>query len=192
MSYFLVRLFSEEVKYSERTPIDIRGTAEHFCIGAQGVESYESGQGRTIMVIARGEFIYELEKNMEFRQRHAERERVRREKEEAARKFVEEYNRIIGEAAKETEIAIDKKLTEMGLRSAGDIDELKFQVIYEMPTGYGVVTNNPDKKDGGSRTSNYTKLMKDVVNILAPKYQSQGWSLTHRHIKGGIFIFTIE
>jgi hypothetical protein len=28
---------------------------------------------------------------------------------------VEEYNRIIGEAAKEAEIAIDKKLTEMGL-----------------------------------------------------------------------------
>jgi len=69
------------------------------------------------MVIARGEFIYELEKNVEFRQRHAERERVRREKEEAARKFVEEYNRIIGEAAQETEIAIDKKLTEMGLKS---------------------------------------------------------------------------
>ena len=144
------------------------------------------------MVIAKGEFIYELEKNIEFRQRHAERERLKKEREEAARKFVEEYNRIIGEVAKETEIAIDKKLTEMGLRSAGDIDELKFQVIYEMPTGYGVVTNNPDKKDGGSRTSNYTKLMKDVVNILAPKYQSQGWSLTHRHIKGGIFIFTIE
>ena len=144
------------------------------------------------MVIAKGEFIYELEKNVEFRQRHAERERLKKEKEEAARKFVEEYNRIIGEAAIETETAIDKKLTEMGLRSAGDIDELKFQVIYEMPTRYGVVTNNPDKKDGGSRTSNYTKLMKDVVNVLAPKYQRQGWSLTHRHIKGGIFIFTIE
>ena len=144
------------------------------------------------MVIAKGEFIYELEKNVEFRQRHAERERLKKEKEEAARKFVEEYNRIIGEAAKETEIAIDKKLTEMGLKSAGDIDELKFQVIYEMPTRYGVVTNNPDKKDEGSRTSNYVKLMKDVVNLLAPKYDNQGWHLTHRHIKGGIFIFTIE
>ena len=105
---------------------------------------------------------------------------------------MEEYNRIIGEAAKETENAIDKKLTEMGLKSAGDVDELKFQVIYEMPSRYGVVTTNPHKKDGGSRTSNYTKLMKDVVNVLAPKYESQGWHLTHRHIKGGIFIFTIE
>ena len=101
------------------------------------------------MVIARGEFIYELEKNVEFRQRHAERERVRREKEEAARKFVEEYDRIVGEAAQETEIAIDKKLTEMGLKSAGDVDELKFQVIYEMPSRYGVVTSNPDKKGRG-------------------------------------------
>jgi len=144
------------------------------------------------MVIARGEFIYELEKNVEFRQRHAERERVRREKEEAARKFVEEYDRIVGEAAQETEIAIDKKLTEMGLKSAGDIDELKFQVIYEMPTHYGVVTSNPDKKVEGSRTSNYVKLMKDIMNVLAPKYRSQGWNLTHRHIKGGIFMFTIE
>jgi hypothetical protein len=144
------------------------------------------------MVIARGEFIYELEKNVEFRQRHAERERVRREKEEAARKFVGEYDRIVGEAAQETEIAIDKKLTEMGLKSAGDIDELKFQIIYEMPSRYGVVINNPDKRDGGSRTSNYVKLMKDVTNILAPKYKSQGWNLTHRHIKGGIFLFTIE
>jgi hypothetical protein len=143
------------------------------------------------MVIARGEFIYELEKNVEFRQRHAERERVRREKEEAARKFVEEYDRIVKEAAQETEIAIDKKLTEMGLKSAGDIDELKFQVIYEMPTQYGVVTSNPDKKVEGSRTSNYVKLMKDIMNVLAPKYRSQGWNLTHRHIKGGIFLFTI-
>jgi hypothetical protein len=116
---------------------------------------------------------------------------VRREKEEAARKFVEEYDRIVGEAAQETEIAIDKKLTEMGLKSAGDIDELKFQIIYEMPSRYGVVINNPDKRDGGSRTSNYVKLMKDVTNILAPKYKSQGWNLTHRHIKGGIFLFTI-
>jgi hypothetical protein len=145
-----------------------------------------------IMVIARGEFIYELEKNVGFRQRQAELGRLKREKEEAVRKFMEEYNRIIGEAAKETEIAIDKKLTEMGLKSAGDIDELKFQVIYEMPTRYGVVTTNPNKTDVGSRTSNYTKLMKDVVNVLAPKYESQGWQLTHRHIKGGIFIFTIE
>jgi hypothetical protein len=143
------------------------------------------------MVIARGEFIYELEKNVEFRQRHAERERVRREKEEAARKFVGEYDRIVGDAVQETEIAIDKKLTEMGLKSAGDIDELKFQIIYEMPSRYGVVINNPDKRDGGSRTSNYVKLMKDVTNILAPKYKSQGWNLTHRHIKGGIFLFTI-
>jgi hypothetical protein len=144
------------------------------------------------MVIARGEFIHELEKNIEFRQRHSERERLKKEKEEATRKFLEEYNRIIGEAAKETEITIDKKLTEMGLKSAGEIDELKFQIIYEMPTRYGVVTNNPDKKDGGSRTSNYDKLMKDVVNVLAPKYESQGWNLTHRHIRGGIFIFTIK
>jgi tRNA uridine 5-carbamoylmethylation protein Kti12 len=104
------------------------------------------------MVIARGEFISELEKNVEFRQRHAERKRLKREKEEAARKFMEEYNRIVGEAAKETEIAIDKKLTEMGRKSAADLDELKFQVIYEMPSRYGVVTSNPDSKDGGSRT----------------------------------------
>jgi hypothetical protein len=129
---------------------------------------------------------------VEFRQRHAERKRLKREKEEAARKFMEEYNRIIGEVANDTEIAIDKKLTEVGLKSAKDIDELKFQVIYEMPSRYSVATNNPDKKDSGSRTSKYTKLMKDVVNILAPKYESQGWKLTHRHIKGGIFIFTIE
>jgi hypothetical protein len=144
------------------------------------------------MVIARGELIHELEKNVEFRQRQSERQRLKREKEEAARKFMEEYNRIIEEAAKETEIAIDKKLTEMGLKSAGDVDELKFQVIYEMPSRYSVVTTNPHKNDGGSRTSNYTKLMKDVVNVLAPKYESQGWHLTHRHIKGRIFIFTIE
>jgi len=144
------------------------------------------------MVIARGEFIHELEKNIEFRQRHAERERLKRDKEEAARIFFEAYNRIIGEAAKEAEIAIDKKLTEMGLKSAGDIDELKFQIIYEMSIRYGVVTNNPGKKDGGSRTSNYVKLMKDIVKVLAPKYESKGWQLTHRHIKGGIFIFTIE
>ncbi len=143
------------------------------------------------MVIARGEFINELEKNIEFRQRLAERRRLKREKEEAARKFMEEYNRIVGEAAKETEMTIDKKLTEIGLRSAEDIDEMKFQIIYEMPLRYGVVTNNADKKDGESRTSNYVKLMKDVMAILTPKYESQGWRLTHRHIKGGIFIFTI-
>jgi hypothetical protein len=60
------------------------------------------------MVIARGEFIQELEKYVEFRQRHAERKRLKREKEEAARKFTEEYNRIIGEVANDTEIVIDK------------------------------------------------------------------------------------
>lgn len=144
------------------------------------------------MVIARGEFINELEKNVEFRQRYTERKRLKREKEEAVRKFMEEYNRIVGEAAKETEIAIDKKLTEVGLKSAADIDELKFQVIFEMPQRYGVVTNQPDKQDGGTRTSNYVKLMKDVMAQLIPKYESQGWHLTYRHIKGGIFIFTIE
>ncbi len=143
------------------------------------------------MVIARGEFIYELEKNIEFRQRHAERGRLKREKEEAAKKFMEEYDRIVGEAAQETEIAIDKKLTEMGLKSA-DIEELKFQVIYEMPSRYGIVTSNPDKKIEVSRTSNYVKMMKDVMNILAPKYKGQGWNLTHRHVKGAIFLFTIE
>ncbi|HRR41525.1 MAG TPA: hypothetical protein P5244_09875 [Syntrophales bacterium] len=133
------------------------------------------------MVIARGELICELEKNIEFRQRQSERERIRREKEEAARKFVEEYNRIVQEAAKETEIAIDRKLTEIGLKSAEDIDELKFQIIYEMPARYGVVTNDPEKKDGGTRTSNYVKLMRDIMNVLVPKYESQGWNLSHRH-----------
>ncbi len=144
------------------------------------------------MVIARGEFIYESEKNIEFKQRHSERERLRREKEEAAKKFLEEYDRIVGEAAQETEIAIDKKLTELGLKNAGDIDELKFQIIYEMPLRYGVVTSSPDKKTEVSRTSNYVKLMKDIVQMLTPKYKGQGWNLTHRHIKGGIFLFTIE
>jgi DNA primase catalytic subunit len=144
------------------------------------------------MVIARGEFINELEKNVEFRQRYAERERLKREKEEAARIFMEEYNRIVGEAARETEIAIDKKLTEVGLKCAADIDELIFQVIYEMPTRYGIVSDQLDKKDGGSRTSNFVKLMKDVMIQLVPKYEIQGWHLTYRHIKGGIFIFTIE
>lgn len=144
------------------------------------------------MVIARGEFINELEKNVEFRQRYAERERMKREKEEAAKIFMEEYNRIVGEAARETEIAIDKKLTEVGLKCAADIDELKFQVIFEMPTRYGIVTNQPDKKEGGSRTSNFVKVMKDIMTQLVPKYELQGWHLTYRHIKGGIFIFTIE
>ena len=144
------------------------------------------------MVIARGEFINELEKNVEFRQRYAERERMKREKEEAAKIFMEEYNRIVGEAARETEIAIDKKLTEVGLKCAADIDDLKFQVIFEMPTRYGIVTNQPDKKDGGSRTSNFVKVMKDIMTQLVPKYELQGWHLTYRHIKGGIFIFTIE
>jgi hypothetical protein len=143
------------------------------------------------MVIARGEFIHELEKNTDFRQRQAERVRLKKEKEEAARKFMEEYNRIIEEAAKETENAIDNKLTEKGLKS-GDLDELKFQVIYEMPARYSVVTTQPGKKERGSRTSTYVKLMKDVMDVLAPKYESQGWHLTYRHIKGGIFIFTIE
>ena len=143
------------------------------------------------MVIAKGEFIHELEKNVEFRQRHAESLRIKREKEEAARKFLEEYHRIVGEAAKETEVTIDKKITEMGLKSSGDPEDLKFQIIYEMPARYGVVTSNPDKKDGGTRTSNYVKLMKDIVNELAPKYEKQGWCLTHRHIKGGIFMFTL-
>ena len=144
------------------------------------------------MVIARGEFIHELEKNIEFRQRFAEREKIKKEKEEAARKFMEEYDRIVVEAAQETEIAIDRKLTELGVKSSGNIDELKFQVIYEMPQHYGIVTNNPDKKSGGSRTSNYVRLIKDVMNILAPKYHSQGWNLSCRHIKGAIFLFTIE
>jgi hypothetical protein len=143
------------------------------------------------MVIARGEFIHELEKNTDFRQRQAERARLKKEKEEAARKFMEEYNRIIEEVAKETEIAIDKKLTEKGIKS-GELDELKFQIIYEMPTRYSVVTTQPGKKEVGVRTSNYVKLMKDVMNVLVPKYDSQGWHLTYRHIKGGIFIFTIE
>jgi hypothetical protein len=116
---------------------------------------------------------------------------VKKEKEEAVMKFEEEYSRIVEGAAKETESAIDKKLKEKGLQS-GEIDELKFQVIYEMPSRYGVVTNHPDKKEGESRTSNDVKLMKDVMNVLAPKYDSQGWHLIYRHIKGGIFIFTIE
>jgi hypothetical protein len=143
------------------------------------------------MVIAKGEFINELEKNDDFRRKQAQRAQVKKEKEAAAKKFEEEYNRIIAEAAKDTESAIDKKLKEKGLQS-GEIDELKFQVIYEMPSRYGVVTNHPDKKDAGSRTSNYVKLMKDVMNTLVPKYDDQGWQLSHRHIKGGIFIFTIE
>jgi hypothetical protein len=143
------------------------------------------------MVIARGEFINELEKNDDFRRRQAERMRLKKAKEEAAKRFEEQYNRIIEEAAKETETAIDKKLKEKGLQSK-DIDELKFQVIYEMPSRYGVLANHPDKKDGGPSTANYVKLMKDVMNVLVPQYGNQGWKLTYRHIKGGIFIFTIE
>jgi hypothetical protein len=143
------------------------------------------------MVIARGDFITELEKNDDFRRRQAERMRLKKEKEEAARKFAEQYNRIIDEAAKETESAIDKKLKEKGLQSK-DIDELKFQVIYEMPSRYGVMAKHPDKKDGKPSAADYVKLMKDIMNTLVPQYGNQGWKLSYRHIKGGIFIFTIE
>lgn len=143
------------------------------------------------MVIARGEFIHELEKNEEFRRRQAEKSRLKKEKEETARKFEEQYNLIVTDAAKETEAAIDRKLTEKGLKS-GDIDELKFQVIYEMSSKYDALTKLSSKKDGGPITSSYVKFMKDIMNILVPKYDSQGWMLTYRHIKGGIFIFTIE
>jgi hypothetical protein len=143
------------------------------------------------MVIARDEFIHELEKNDDFRRRQAALAQAEKEKEEAARKFADGYNRIVEEAAKETEAAIDKKLKEKGLKSE-EIYELRFQAIYEMPTRYGMVTNQPDRKEGGSRTSNCVKLMKDVMNVLAPKYKVQGWKLAHRHIKGGIFIFSIE
>jgi len=45
-------------------------------------------------------------------------------------------------------------LKEKGLQSK-DIDELKFQVIYEMPSRYGVLANPPDKKDGGPSTAKY-------------------------------------
>lgn len=143
------------------------------------------------MVIARGEFITELEKNDDFRRRQAEKMRLKKAKEEAAKRFEEQYNRIVEEAAKETESAIDKKLKEKGLQSK-DIDDLKFQVIYEMPSRYGFLANHPEKKDGGPSTANYVKLMKDVMNVLAAQYGNQGWKLSHRHIKGGIFIFTIE
>jgi hypothetical protein len=146
---------------------------------------------RAMMVIARGEFISELEKNDDFRRRQAERMRLKKEKEEAAKRFEEQYSRIIEEAAKETESAIDKKLKEKGLQSK-DIEELKFQVIYEMPSRYGILAKHPDKKDGGPSTANYIKLMKDVMNVLVPQYGNQGWNLSYRHIKGGIFIFTIE
>jgi len=47
------------------------------------------------------------------------KERLKREREEATRKFMEEYNRIIGEAAKETEIAIDKKLRDRFKKCGG-------------------------------------------------------------------------
>lgn len=142
------------------------------------------------MVIAKDAFIEELEKNDDFRKRYAESQRLKREKEEAARKFEEQYNRIVVEAAKETEAAIDQKLKEKGLRS-GDIDELKFQIIYEVPSRYSALTNRPDIKDPGL-TSNAVKLMKDVAGVLIPKYSTQGWNLSYRHIKGRIFIFTIE
>jgi 3-oxoacyl-[acyl-carrier-protein] synthase III len=142
------------------------------------------------MVIARDAFITELEKNDDFRRRHAERKRMKREKEEAARKFVEQYNRIIEEAAKETEAVIDKKLKEKGLQS-GDIEELKFQVIYEMPSKYSALANQLDRRENG-RTSSYVKVMKDVAALLIPRYVTQGWNLSYRHIKGGIFIFSIE
>jgi hypothetical protein len=142
------------------------------------------------MVIARDAFITELEKNDDFRRRHSERQHMKREKEEAARRFVEQYNRIIEEAAKETEAVIDKKLKEKGLQS-GDIDDLKFQVIYEMPSKYSALANHPDRKENG-RTSSYVKVMKDVAALLIPRYLTQGWSLSYRHIKGGIFIFSVE
>jgi hypothetical protein len=64
-------------------------------------------------------------------------------------------------------------LKEKGLQSK-DIDELKFQVIYEMPPRYGVLANPPDKKDGGPSTAKYVKLMKDVMNVLVPQYGNQG------------------
>lgn len=142
------------------------------------------------MVIARDAFITELEKSDDFRRRHSERQRMKREKEEAARRFVEQYNRIIEEAAKETETVIDRKMKEKGLQS-GDLDDLKCQVIYEMPAKYSTLANQPDRLDG-SRTSSYVKVMKDVAAILIPRYLSQGWNLSCRHIKGGIFIFSVE
>ncbi|MCU0583530.1 MAG: hypothetical protein MUE57_06815 [Syntrophales bacterium] len=142
------------------------------------------------MVIAREAFITELEKNDDFRRRHSEKQRMKREKEEAARRFVEQYNRIIEEAAKETEGVIDKKLKEKGLQS-GDIEDLKCQVIYEMPAKYSTLANHPDRADC-SRTSSYVKVMKDVAALLIPRYVSQGWNLSCRHIKGGIFIFSVE
>ncbi len=69
------------------------------------------------MVIAREAFITELEKNDDFRRRHSEKQRMKRDKEEAARRFVEQYNRIIEEAAKETEGVIDKKLRKRACRA---------------------------------------------------------------------------
>lgn len=142
------------------------------------------------MVIAREAFITELEKNDDFRRRHSEKQRMKRDKEEAARRFVEQYNRIIEEAAKETEGVIDKKLKEKGLQS-GDIEDLKCQVIYEMPAKYSTLANHPDRAEC-SRTSSYVKVMKDVAALLIPRYVSQGWNLSCRHIKGGIFIFSVE
>jgi hypothetical protein len=61
-----------------------------------------------------------------------------------------------------------------------------------MPSKYGVLTRHPDKKYGGSSTSNYVKLMKDIMNVLAPKYDGRGWQLSYRHIKGGIFRLRLE
>ena len=142
------------------------------------------------MVIARDAFITELEKSDDFRRRHSERQRMKREKEEAARRFVEHYNRIIEEAAKETEAVIDRKMKEKGLQS-GDLEDLKCQVIYEMPAKYSTLANHPDRLDG-SRTSSYVKVMKDLAAVLIPRYVSQGWNLSYRHIKGGIFIFSVE
>ena len=48
------------------------------------------------------------------------------------------------------------------------------------------------KKYGGALAASYVKFMKDIMNILPPRYESKGRKLTSRHIKGGIFIFTIE
>ena len=142
------------------------------------------------MVIAREAFITELEKSDDFRRRHSERLRMKREKEEAARRFVEQYNRIIEEAAKETEAVIDKKMKEKGLQG-GDLEDLKCQVIYEMPQKYSALANHPDRPDG-SRTASFVKVMKDVAALLIPRYVTQGWNLSYRHIKGGIFIFSVE
>jgi len=49
----------------------------------------------------------------------------------------------------------------------------------------------PIRKAGFS-TSNYVKLMKDIMNVLAPKHAVKVWQLMYRHIKGGIFMFRLE